>query len=125
MIVLTQLLLIKAKKELLSAFDPNDLKKCKSYSLTSLAEPTASSTAQITLSDEDLQIYGNIISHNFQDQIKTIVTDAVESIVKKINNRLDFLENENKNLKSRVSDFEAKLIEANESQDKANQYKSY
>ncbi|XP_060594859.1 cell adhesion molecule 1-like isoform X2 [Ruditapes philippinarum] len=92
---------------------------------TTTTQPTASSTAQITLSDEDLQKYGNIISHNFQDQIKTIVTDAVESIVQKINNRLEFLENENKNLKSRVLDLEAKLIKANESQDKANQYRRY
>ena len=111
-----------SKRDLSSPFDPNDVKKCRSDSDTSLEETSTSPVSQITLRDEDLLKIGNIISHNFQDQIKTIVTDAIESVVHKINNRLDYLENENKTLKSRVSDLEAKLDDANEAQDKANQY---
>lgn len=110
----------KGKRELSSPFDPNEQKKAKSVSVSSESSDMEATT--ITLRDEDLLRLSNLLTQSFQPQMKTMITDIVQSVTKDLINRVNTLENESEELKEEIKTLKLKLENAEDAQDKANQY---
>ena len=114
-----------SKRELSSPFDPNDPKKARALSLSSDMSDTEGSTGAImnvSLQEEDIVKISDLLKSTFESQLSTIVSNIIDGVVHGLQQKMDALESENAFLKNKVNELENKLIQAQDRQDKADQY---
>ena len=116
------------KRVLSSPLDREDLKKQRALSLSSNTteppemEESLDESSQVSCKDKDLQRISALLASSFESRLTSIVSNVVDGVLNHLSTKVDTLEKENSDLRTKVEELQSKLEKTTADLEQTNEY---